>query len=87
MQYHPKNNPDNADARRKFNEVNEAYNALSTESKRHNYDTFSFGQIAPLRAHNILKISGETDGMNGKMLMTSSDQLSGPDGAAIWTEC
>ena len=55
LQYHPKNNPDNADARKKFNEVNEAYNALSTEAKRNNYDILSFGQIAPMRAHNIFE--------------------------------
>lgn len=55
LQYHPKNNPDNADARKKFNEVNEAFNALSTESRRNNYDIVSFGQIAPMRAHNIFE--------------------------------
>lgn len=28
---------------------------MSTEAKRHNYDTFSFGQIAPIRANNIFE--------------------------------
>lgn len=55
LQYHPKNNPDNAEARKKFNEVNEAFNALSNESRRNNYDIVNFGQIAPLRAHNIFE--------------------------------
>lgn len=34
-----------------------------------------------------LKISGETDSVNGMTLMISSDQLLEPDGAAISTEC
>lgn len=55
LQYHPKNNGDNADARKRFNEVNEAYNALSNQSKRNNYDLVSFGEIAPVRAHSIFE--------------------------------
>jgi DnaJ-class molecular chaperone len=53
LQYHPKNNPDNEEANKKFVEVNEAYNALSSEFKRQNYDNIVFGTIAPIRAHNI----------------------------------
>ena len=34
-------------------EVNEAFNALSSEFKRQNYDSIMFGTIAPIRAHNI----------------------------------
>lgn len=55
MKYHPKVAGDSAEARKNFNEVNEAYNALSTDARRHNYDMLSFGTIAPLRAHNIFE--------------------------------
>lgn len=36
-------------------EVNEAYNALSTQSKRENYDNIVFGSIVPTRAHDIFE--------------------------------
>lgn len=55
LQYHPKNNEGNEEARRRFNEVNEAYNALSSEPRRQNYDIIEFGQIAPIRANNIFE--------------------------------
>jgi DnaJ-class molecular chaperone len=35
--------------------VNEAYNALSDEFKKANYDNIIFGEIAPVRAHNIFE--------------------------------
>lgn len=54
LQYHPKNN-DSPDARKRFNEINEAYNAVSSEAKRKNYDSFSFGEIEPFRAHNTFE--------------------------------
>jgi DnaJ-class molecular chaperone len=53
LKYHPKNNPNNEDARKKFVEINEAYNALSNELKRQTYDDVFFGQITPVRAHSI----------------------------------
>lgn len=34
-------------------EVNEAYNALSNEFRRENYDKIMFGTIQPVRAYNI----------------------------------
>ena len=34
LKYHPKNNPNNEEAHRRFLEVNEAYNALSSDFKR-----------------------------------------------------
>jgi len=53
LKYHPKNNPNNEGARKKFVEVNEAFNALSSELKRQTYDDVFFNQITPLRAHSI----------------------------------
>lgn len=53
MKYHPKNNPNNEQAHKKFVDINEAYNALSNGLKRRTYDDVIFGQIEPVRAHNI----------------------------------
>jgi len=53
LKYHPKNNPNDEEAHKKFIQVNEAFNALSTELKRQNYDNLIFGEMVPLRAHSI----------------------------------
>lgn len=53
LKYHPKNNPNDETAHAKFVEVNEAFNALSSELKRENYDNIVFGEMVPVRAHNI----------------------------------
>ena len=55
LKYHPKNNPGNEEVHNKFVEVNEAYNALSNEMKRENYDNFLYGEMVPSRAHNIFE--------------------------------
>lgn len=40
MQYHPDRNPGDADAEKKFREVQEAYDVVSDKVKRKNYDTY-----------------------------------------------
>lgn len=53
LQYHPKANPENEEAKLKFVEINQAYNALCDEFKRENYDNWVFGGMVPMRAHSI----------------------------------
>ncbi len=46
-QYHPDLNKDNPDAATKFKEINEAYEVLSDETKRANYDQFGSAEGNP----------------------------------------
>lgn len=43
LKYHPKTNPNNEEAQRKFVEINEAYETLSNQLNRSNYDNLTFG--------------------------------------------
>lgn len=56
--YHPDRNPDDKDALRKFQEVNEAYEVLSKENTRKKYDNE--------RANFKNKNNNETDGRNNR---------------------
>lgn len=53
LRYHPKNNPGDAAAEKKFIEVCEAYNQLYDEFRRRAYDDYTFGEILPLTSHNF----------------------------------
>lgn len=56
IKYHPKNNPGNEEANKRFIEINQAFNSLSNEANRQNYDDLIFERkIAPVRAHNIFE--------------------------------
>jgi len=40
LKYHPDRNPDDAEAEKKFKEISEAYDVLSDDTKRKQYDTY-----------------------------------------------
>jgi molecular chaperone DnaJ len=45
MQYHPDRNPDDPEAERRMKEASEAYDVLSTPTKRQQYDTFGHAGV------------------------------------------
>jgi len=53
IKYHPSSNEGNAEAERKFVEINEAYSHLCNVFRRRNYDDVRFGELHPHYAHNI----------------------------------
>jgi curved DNA-binding protein CbpA len=53
IKHHPSANESDAEAERKFIEVNEAYSHLCNVFRRRNYDDVRFGEIQPYNAHNI----------------------------------
>lgn len=47
VKWHPDKNPDNkAEAQEKFKEISEAYEILSDEKKRKNYDRYGFAGLS-----------------------------------------
>lgn len=55
LKYHPKNNPNDEEAQKKFVEINEAYNTLSNRAGRSTYDDLVFGEIIPRRSFDIFE--------------------------------
>jgi len=53
IKYHPSANEGDAEAERKFIDVNEAYSHLCNVFRRRNYDDVRFGELHPYNAHNI----------------------------------
>jgi curved DNA-binding protein CbpA len=54
VKYHPSANHGDAEAEKKFIEINEAYSHLCNVFRRRNYDDIRFGsEVAPTNAHHI----------------------------------
>jgi DnaJ-class molecular chaperone len=52
IKFNPKTNKDK-DAEQRFIEVTDAYNHLSNEFRRREYDQYIFGELLPIVSHSI----------------------------------
>ena len=57
-QFHPDKNPDNATAAEKFKEINQAYEILSDEQKRRQYDQYGDNMFGGQNFHDFAHSQG-----------------------------
>jgi molecular chaperone DnaJ len=72
MKYHPDRNPDNKEAEEKFKEAAEAYEILSDQQKRGQYDQFGHSGVSGMGSHH-----GAGGGMNMEDIFESFGDIFG----------